>query len=54
MKLPVHVIMQLLDAPFYCVQAALYPPQNFKHDTEVSTSNLLKTNNCHDTNLHKM
>jgi hypothetical protein len=41
MQLPFHVIMQLLDAPFHCIQASIYPVQNFKRNAEVPTANFL-------------
>ena len=41
MKLPFHIIMQLLDTPFNSIQAPIYPVQNFEHNTEVARTNFL-------------
>jgi len=41
MRLPFHIIMQLLDTPFNSIQAPIYPVQNFEHDTEVAIANFL-------------
>jgi len=41
MKLPFHIIMQLLDIPFNSIQAPVYPVQNFENDTEVARTNFL-------------
>lgn len=41
-KLPFHIIMQLLDAPFNSIQAPVYPIQNFEHNTEVAITNFLQ------------
>jgi len=41
MKLPFHIIMQLFDAPLHCIQAPIYPVQNFEHNTEVPMTNFL-------------
>jgi hypothetical protein len=30
-----HLIMQLLDALFRCIQAPIYPVQNFEHNIKV-------------------
>lgn len=42
MKLPFHIIMQLLDTPFNSIQAPVYPVQNFEHKTEVARTNFLR------------
>jgi hypothetical protein len=33
--------MQLFDAPLHCIQAPIYPVQNFEHNTEVPMTNFL-------------
>jgi hypothetical protein len=47
MKLPIHVIIQLFDAPLYCIQASIYHVQEFEHNTEIAASNFLEIKTCH-------